>query len=183
MLLTGIPQAALAAGVSSPSEAASAYTPYAGPQPPAGSLCHRYYVQVYSEAEGVAPQALDASTSRFLWNFTQYAHNSSLTLLFGAHFRTQNASARVTDCDGGPLGPTAAAAAASSPAPLIAGVLVPLLLLLAGAGVYYLRARSTRAAHSTSASEWHANQEATYGKIEEKYNPTAAAAAKRPATV
>jgi hypothetical protein len=131
MLLTGIPRAAMRAGVSSPAVAARSPQAYAGPQPPPGSLCHRYYVQIYAETEGVAPLSLPANSSRFSWDFTQWAQDSGLSLVGGTYFRTQNASARTTDCDGAPLPGRAPATSALSPAALAAAIAAPLLALLA----------------------------------------------------
>lgn len=150
MLLTGIPRAAMRAGVSSPAVAARSPQLYAGPQPPPGSLCHRYYVQIYAEAEGMAPQSLPSNSSRFSWDFTQWARDSGLSLVGGTYFRTQNASARTTDCDGAPLPAPAPATSALSPAALAAAIAAPLLALLA---CVVWRMHRGRAAAQTTAAE------------------------------
>ena len=169
MALTGVPRAALQAGVSSAAVAAAAYTPYAGPQPPPGSGCHRYYVQVFAEREGVAPQAIGGNTSRFLWNFTQYAANSSLALLGGTHFRTQSSGSRVGDCDGNPL-PQPAGAALGGGA-LAAAIAVPLLGVAAACGLLAWWWRGRRAQREDEAGAA-AGSSAPYGALPlEKANP------------
>ena len=142
MALLSVPRAALQAGVASAAAAAQGSMGYSGPQPPPGSGCHRYYVQVYAEAEGVAPQAF--GPSRFLWNFTQWAANSSLALVGGTHFRTQSNASRVADCDGRPLAPPPGpgAAAPVSSAALAAAIAVPLVVAAAAAAAaWWWRAR------------------------------------------
>jgi phosphatidylethanolamine-binding protein (PEBP) family uncharacterized protein len=141
MALLSVPRAALQAGVGSAAAAAQGSMGFSGPQPPAGSGCHRYYVQVYAEAEGVAPQAF--APSRFLWNFTQWAANSSLALVGGTHFRTQSSASRVADCDGRPLAPPppGGAPAPLSSAALAAAIAVPLALVAACGALAWWRAR------------------------------------------
>ena len=171
MALTGVPRAALQAGVSSAAVAAAAYTPYAGPQPPPGSGCHRYYVQVYAEQEGTAPQAIGGNTSRFLWNFTQYASNSSLVLVGGTHFRTQSSGSRVGDCEGNPLPLPAGGPAALGGGALAAAIAAPLLAVAVAGGLLAWWWRGRRAQREEEAGAA-AGSSAPYGALPlEKSNP------------
>ena len=173
MALLSVPREAVLRGVA-PADAGAGSFAYSGPQPPAGSGCHRYYIQLWAEAEGVAPQALGAS--RFLWNFTQWAANSSLTLVGGSHFRTQSSVNRSVDCEGNPLAPAGAApAAAGSSGALAAAIAAPLVALaLAGGALAWWRRRARRAARlEQEAGGADGGAGAPYGAlpVEKKSNP------------
>ena len=83
---------------------------YSGPQPPAGSLCHRYYVQVYMQTEGIYPTL--NTTSRYSWNFPAWAAQNNLTKVACNYWQTQNAGSYVSPCAG--ASPSSSSAGGSS---------------------------------------------------------------------
>eukprot|EP01098_Paradermamoeba_levis_P001294 TRINITY_DN1146_c0_g1_i3.p1 TRINITY_DN1146_c0_g1~~TRINITY_DN1146_c0_g1_i3.p1 ORF type:complete len:313 (-),score=143.66 TRINITY_DN1146_c0_g1_i3:133-1071(-) len=70
---------------------------YRGPQPPAGTDCHRYYLMLYSQSGAVAPLA--NATTNANWNFVEWAAQSNLTKVAVNFFQTQNQSQRVLSCE------------------------------------------------------------------------------------
>ena len=68
---------------------------YSGPQPPAGTGCHRYYLIVYSEnGEVLGP----TNASRFNWNWPTWAADNRLTRRSANYWSTQNEAARTGGC-------------------------------------------------------------------------------------
>lgn len=138
-----IPAAILSAGAGS---TVPAWFNYSGPQPPNGSLCHRYYVMLYAQAPGTFPTLVDP-TSRYLWDFPVWAANNSLTKIAVNYWETQNLSARTAPCGGSGGG--------SGDHPLllsvgaIAGIAVAGAIVVAiaiGIGFWALRSRMQRKA-------------------------------------
>lgn len=86
---------------------------YSGPRPPAGSLCHRYYLQLYLQSE--TPVTLNVSlVGRFSFDFPTWATQNGLTRIADAvsYFQTQNDTFRTGACAGQPAdsgAPTGAA--------------------------------------------------------------------------
>ena len=105
MALSSVPGALLAAGISSAAAAGAPLFPYSGPRPPAGSACHRYYVQVYEQTPGVIPSIANIS-NRLTWNFPEWARNESLTKVAVNVWRTQNAASRTGPCNAFSMSPT-----------------------------------------------------------------------------
>lgn len=134
-----IPSTVLAAGAG---PSVTALFNYSGPQPPVGSLCHRYYVMLYSQAAGVVPILADP-TVRTLWDFPAWAANFSLTKIAVNYWETQNLSARTAPCSGGGGGGSSSSALSAG---AIAGIAVAAACALAAAGVaaWALRARALR---------------------------------------
>lgn len=93
-----IPASVLATGAGA---AVVAWFNYSGPQPPVGSLCHRYYVQLYVQTPGVTPTLADPF-SRYTWDFPAWATNNSLSKVAVSYWRTQNLGVRTGPCDGTP---------------------------------------------------------------------------------
>lgn len=106
MAISRVPGALLATGVDesilASASGAEFFFNYSGPQPPAGTLCHRYYVQVYAETGGPPALNISASGGRYTWDFPTWAASQNLTKLAVGMWRTQNAGARVGGCDGTP---------------------------------------------------------------------------------
>lgn len=105
MALSSVPGTLLAAGISSAAAAGAPLFPYSGPRPPAGSACHRYYVQVYEQTPGIVPSIANIS-NRLTWNFPEWARNESLTKVAVNVWRTQNAASRTGPCDAFSMSPT-----------------------------------------------------------------------------
>lgn len=72
---------------------------YSGPQPPAGSYCHRYYVQVYEQALNVIPVLNVTAIGRYNFDFPTWATMYNLTKVGVNYWNTQNEAVRVGDCD------------------------------------------------------------------------------------
>ena len=89
-----VPGATLLAGYNT---SFGVWTSYSGPQPPAGTGCHRYYVQLYRETPGAAI-ANASAMARTNWDFATWAINSSLTKLSVNMFTTQSLAARTGGC-------------------------------------------------------------------------------------
>jgi phosphatidylethanolamine-binding protein (PEBP) family uncharacterized protein len=115
MALADVDGAELAAGRFSN---VRAMFPYAGPRPPAGSLCHRYYVQLYEQDAGVSPELNVSAIGRFSFDFVTWSAENSLTRIPEAlaYFQTQNDTARTGPC-GAPVSPSAAPSPTRSAAP------------------------------------------------------------------
>ena len=149
MALSRVPGALLAAGVNASSLAAAAaagaalerFFNYSGPSPPAGTLCHRYYVLVYAEDPAVAPSLnITAGEGRYMWDFPQWAALNNLTKLAEGMWRTQNAGARTGDCDTPAPAPPPSGDGGSNALSLGLGLGIP--LALAGvASLWLARAR------------------------------------------
>ena len=127
MLASGLDAAAVAAAVNG--SGLLAYFPYSGPQPPAGSLCHRYYVQIYRQLGGAPVLAVNSSnpTDRLLFDFPVWASANNLTKEAVSFWRTQNFIARIGGCDGD----APAASSIGLAVGLGVGIGVPILALLA----------------------------------------------------
>ena len=124
--------------------AVSAWFNYSGPQPPSGSLCHRYYVMLYAQTPGTFPTLVDP-TSRYLWDFPAWAANNSLTKIAVNYWETQNLSARTAPCGGSGGGGSGDPPLLSTGA--IAGIAVAGAIVLAsaiGIGFWALRSRMQR---------------------------------------
>lgn len=113
---------------------------FRGPKPPPGSACHRYYTLVLAQTAG--SPSLDPASPITNWNFPLWSQTQGLTLLGVTYFRTQNESFRTTDCDSlvspsqSPSPPSPPSSSSSStPSNInsgeLAGIIVPLTLLLA----------------------------------------------------
>ena len=151
MALSRVPAALLLTGVNESSLAAApgvvAFFPYSGPQPPNGSLCHRYYAYVYAEDAALPPPQLNISAGggRYTWNFVEWASSQNLTTLAVGMWRTQNAAAKVGPCDAAPTpAPAPDSGSASSPLALGLGLGIP-LGLAALASLWLARAPLRRA--------------------------------------
>jgi phosphatidylethanolamine-binding protein (PEBP) family uncharacterized protein len=148
MALAGLSQAQLRAGVSwatlgpGANGSSVALFNYSGPNPPAGSGCHRYYAMLYTQTAAVSPSIPPEQGSRFSWDFPAWAASQSLTKVASAttYFRTQNWDAYAGPCDGAP---TAAAAGGLSPG-AAAGVAVAVLAAAGGGVGAALYARALR---------------------------------------
>ena len=111
MALAGLSQAQLSAGVSwatlgpfNNGSAVALFT-YSGPNPPAGSSCHRYYVFLYAQTAGVTPDIPQSqAATRFSWDFPSWATSQQLTKIASAttYFRTQNWDNYTGPCDAAP---------------------------------------------------------------------------------
>jgi len=101
--------------------------PYSGPRPPAGSLCHRYYVQLYAQAAGVSPALNVTAVGRYSFDFVSWSSANSLTRIPGAlaYFQTQNDTFRTGPCD------APAQSAAPAPATLATACLAVVVAALA----------------------------------------------------
>lgn len=75
------------------------FFPYSGPQPPPGSLCHRYYTILYRQDISVTPELNVSIIGRFNFNFPEWAINQSLTRLALNYWRTQSNLSRIGGCD------------------------------------------------------------------------------------
>lgn len=81
---------------------------FSGPQPPAGSGCHRYYGMVYRQdpLTLLNEQSLLINTSdptnRLNWNFVEWATEQNLTKVGVNYWSTQNMYTRVAGCDANP---------------------------------------------------------------------------------
>ena len=134
MALADVDGAELAAGRFSN---VRAMCPYAGPRPPAGSLCHRYYVQLYEQAAGVSPELNVTAVGRFSFDFVIWSAENSLTRIPDAlaYFQTQNDTARTGPCGVAPGSPSAAPSptrsAAPAPATLAAALAAVVVAVLA----------------------------------------------------
>jgi len=92
--------------------------PFSGPRPPAGTLCHRYYFQLYEQSPAVAPQLNVTAVGRFSFNFPAWADANNLTRVPGAltYFQTQNDTFRVGPCAAEPSPAPQSGAAPALPA-------------------------------------------------------------------
>jgi len=144
-----VPAAALAAGSGAEE---SAWFNYSGPQPPAGSVCHRYYAMLYLQSPGVTPE-LEDPTSRLQWDFPGWAANNSLAKVAVNYWRTQNLSARAGPCDGG-AAPSASPASLSAGAiaGIVAGSVAALALLGIGAKAWWASALRPQPAAGSEAA-------------------------------
>jgi len=106
--------------------------PYSGPRPPAGSLCHRYYLELYEQSDTIVELNVSA-VGRFSFDFPTWAALNGLTRMADAttFFQTQNDTFRTDACAGQPAQSGAPAGAAFGGASL--AVLVVALLALLGA--------------------------------------------------
>ena len=127
MALADVNGAELAAGRVANARAMFAYS---GPRPPAGSLCHRYYLQLYSQALGVSPSLNVTAVGRYAFDFETWAALNNLTRVPGAvsFFQTQNDTFRTGPCDAPEQ--SAAPAPAIAAAALVAVVAAALIALL-----------------------------------------------------
>ena len=98
MAIGGIPGAALAAGISSNASSATPWFSFSGPQPPAGTGCHRYYVMAYLEDANAPPPTLPDPSLRLNWDFPVWATKNALTKVGVNVWRTQNAVSRTGPC-------------------------------------------------------------------------------------
>jgi phosphatidylethanolamine-binding protein (PEBP) family uncharacterized protein len=106
---------------------------YSGPRPPAGSLCHRYYFQLYLQSETTV--TLNVSlVGRYSFDFPTWATQNGLTRIAGAvsYFQTQNDTFRTGACAGQPADSGAPTGAALGGA-VLAGAAAMALLALIGA--------------------------------------------------
>ena len=88
--------------------------PYSGPRPPAGSLCHRYYVFLYLQNPSVSPALNVSAVGRYAFDFPTWAAQNSLTRIDAvAYFQTQNDTFRT--------GPCGSPAQSAAPAPATLG--------------------------------------------------------------
>jgi len=71
-------------------------TPYRGPQPPANTSCHRYYVMVYRQNS--SDQIIAVPPSLPNWDFPSWARNYTLVKVAVNYFQTQNAETRTSAC-------------------------------------------------------------------------------------
>jgi phosphatidylethanolamine-binding protein (PEBP) family uncharacterized protein len=110
----------------------AAWFNYSGPQPPAGSLCHRYYVMVYHQTPGISPTLQDP-TQRLLWDFPAWARNNSLTKVAVNYWQTQNLSVRAVPCDAGGGGGASGSSSLSEGA--VIGIAVGVLIAV-GAAIF-----------------------------------------------
>jgi phosphatidylethanolamine-binding protein (PEBP) family uncharacterized protein len=81
------------------SDADLVFQSYSGPQPPPLSLCHRYYVMLYSQDSSVTPQLNVSAMGRFNFDFPTWASTNKLTKLAVNYFRTQSNLSRTGGCD------------------------------------------------------------------------------------
>jgi phosphatidylethanolamine-binding protein (PEBP) family uncharacterized protein len=117
MAIADIPGADLAGNRVS-NASGRALFPYSGPRPPAGSLCHRYYFELYSQNPAVPVELNVSAIGRYAFDFPTWADASSLTRVAAAvsFFQTQNDTFRTGPCGAAPpsqsgaLGPAAALA-------------------------------------------------------------------------
>ena len=154
MMVAGLSQAQLQSGVAwsnlSPGNNGSsvALFNYSGPNPPAGSGCHRYYVMLYEQASGVSPDIpLNESASRFSWDFPNWARSQSLSKIESAttYWRTQNWDFYAGPCDMPP-----AAVPSTFSAGAAAAITVSVMVLVAAAAYGVWKARARAAAKSAS---------------------------------
>jgi phosphatidylethanolamine-binding protein (PEBP) family uncharacterized protein len=101
MAISSVPASSLAAGLNWGFFVASNLTVllnYSAPTPPAGSLCHRYYFQLYQQLPGMVPSL--GNSTRFSWDFPSWAMANGLKKIPSAttYFNTQNEAARVGPC-------------------------------------------------------------------------------------
>ena len=75
------------------------FFPYSGPQPPPGSLCHRYYTILYRQDASFTPELNVSLIGRFNFNFPAWALNQSLTRLALNYWKTQSNLSRIGGCD------------------------------------------------------------------------------------
>ena len=104
---------------------------YSGPQPPANSGCHRYYIFLFEQTPGVSPTLNVTQRGRYTFDFPSWATSNSLTFLNVTNFfSTQNAATRTGGCGAAPAqnGAPAAAAAALPAAALLAAAVLSLAL-------------------------------------------------------
>jgi len=129
MALSRVPAALLLEGLNQSSLAAApgvvSFFGYSGPQPPNGSLCHRYYVYVYAENASLpAPQLnISAGGGRYTWDFLEWSQSQNLTTIAVGMWRTQNFAAEVGPCD---PAPAPDGGSASDPLALGLGLGIPL---------------------------------------------------------
>ena len=137
-----IPAALLAAGAGA---GVCAWFNYSGPQPPAGTLCHRYYVMLYRQRPGVTP-TLEEPTNRLLWDFPVWAANNSLTKVSVDFWMTQNLSFRTAPC----LQASTSSGEHVSLAEIITAIVLAVVgcLLLVLLSLYCWRARKARLMNS-----------------------------------
>jgi len=104
---------------------ATALFAYAGPVPPAGTLCHRYYAFLYRQTPGQVPALNGSLSGRLNFNFPQWASAASCpshpTILL---HKVASAETRTATC-----------AVMPSPSPAPAGSTVALMTLAIVAGV------------------------------------------------
>ena len=87
MAVSGVSGSVLLTGYS-PGLPVNTLAAYSGPQPPAGTGCHRYYIMVYQQAPGSVP-VLPAS-NRTLWNMTAFAAMNNLSVVAVGYWSTQS---------------------------------------------------------------------------------------------
>lgn len=137
MALAGLSREQLRAGVSWDTLDASAgwLFNYSGPNPGAGSGCHRYYVMLYAQSAALSPSIPPEQSSRFAWDFPAWAASQSLTKVASAttYWRTQNWTYYAGPCDSAPPAARAGGLSAGAAVGVAAAVLVG---LGAGAGAY-----------------------------------------------
>lgn len=138
MVYADVPGVQLAAGAVTTS---TMLFPYSGPRPPAGTFCHRYYVQLYAQADGVSPQLNVDVVGRFTFDFPTWAGQWNLSRVDSAvnFFQTQNDTFRVGPCAGPSPGPQSGAVPAAALGSALA-------LALAAAAAVALLAPSSAAA-------------------------------------
>ena len=149
MALAGLSQAQLRDGVSWATLGAAngssvALFNYSGPNPGAGSGCHRYYVMLYAQSDALFPSIPAEQGSRFSWDFPSWAASQSLIKITSAttFFRTQNWTSYNY---AGPCDPPAAAAAAQGLSPgAAAGVALAAIAVLGGGAGAVLHVRAQR---------------------------------------
>jgi hypothetical protein len=123
----------------------AAWFNYSGPQPPAGSRCHRYYVMLYEQAPNITPALFDP-TQRLLWDFPEWASNNSLTKIGVNFWQSQNLSVRTSGCSGGGGGGNSARALSSTE--IICIVVASCVVISVGfAAAFRLRSRCVSAKH------------------------------------
>ena len=101
MALGNLTSTVLATGINSgnlPPETI-VWFPYSGPQPPAGSYCHRYFVQVYEQALNIVPTLNVTAIGRYQFDFPKWAASFNLTKVGLNYWNTQNEAVRVGNCD------------------------------------------------------------------------------------
>jgi len=81
-------------------ETASVLFGYHGPEPPAGSHCHRYYAMLYLQPDGSDPEWTAAD--RFNFDFPTWAQKNKLTKKAENFWETQNLLHRAGACSAPP---------------------------------------------------------------------------------
>lgn len=121
------------AGVAAPG--AVVYFNYSGPQPPAGTGCHRYYVVLYAQPAGAPPPALAVNASnpadRWNWDFPAWATANGLQRVALNYWSTQSLSNRTGPCSSAT--PTTTPTTTATPSAARAGAAASWATILAAA--------------------------------------------------